>query len=66
MNSSDNEIKTARLRYAGNEAFVAESESGHAIVSSFAPERGAAPTPMELLLISLGGCTGADVVSARN
>ncbi len=55
------EIKTARLRYAGGEAFVAESESGHAIVTSFAHEL-SAPSPMELLLIALGGCTGADVV----
>jgi putative redox protein len=56
------EIKTARLRYAGGEAFVAESQSGHAIVTSFAHEL-SAPSPMELLLIALGGCTGADVVS---
>jgi putative redox protein len=59
---SDVEIKIARLRYAGGEAFVAESQSGHATVASFAHEP-SAPTPMELLLIALGGCTGADVVS---
>jgi len=57
------EIKVARLRFAGDEAFVAESQSGHAIVTSFAHERVTAPTPMELLLIALGGCTGADVQS---
>ena len=56
------EIKIARLRYDDNEAFVAEAESGHAIVTSFAHDK-QAPSPMELLLISLGGCTGADVVS---
>lgn len=55
------ETKIARLRYAGGEAFVAESHSGHAMVTSFAHET-SAPTPMELLLIALGGCTGADVV----
>jgi putative redox protein len=55
------EIKTARLRYAGGEAFVAESQSGHAIVTSFGHPV-TAPSPMELLLIALGGCTGADVV----
>jgi putative redox protein len=62
-NQPDVEIKTARLRYAGGEAFVAESESGHAMVTSFAHDKVTAPTPMELLLIALGGCTGADVVS---
>jgi putative redox protein len=56
------EPKIARLRYAGGDAFVAESPSGHAIVTSFAHDNVTAPTPMELLLISLGGCTGADVV----
>ena len=57
------EIKLARLRYAGGEAFVAESQSGHSIVTSFGHNNVTAPTPMELLLIALGGCTGADVVS---
>lgn len=58
---STSETKIARLRYAGGEAFVAESQSGHAMVTSFGHEL-AAPSPMELLLIALGGCTGADVV----
>src|ERR1051325_8807080 len=57
------EIKVARLRFAGDEAFVAESQSGHAIVTSFAHDKLTAPTPMELVLIALGGCTGADVQS---
>lgn len=56
------ELKIARLRYAGNEAFVAESPSGHAVVTGFAHEGLSSPTPMELILIALGGCTGADVV----
>lgn len=56
------ETKVARLRYAGGETFVGESPSGHAIVTSFAHDHVTAPTPMELLLISLGGCTGADVI----
>lgn len=57
------EIKVARLRYAGGDAFIAESQSGHAIVTSFAHDKVTAPTPMELLLMALGGCTGADVAS---
>jgi putative redox protein len=61
MSAESVETKIARLRYAGGEAFVAESQSGHAMVTSFAHEL-SAPSPMELLLIALGGCTGADVV----
>lgn len=56
-------IKIATLRYAGKEQFIGESPSGHAVVASFAHENGTAASPMELLLISLGGCTGADVFS---
>jgi putative redox protein len=61
--TSTTETKVARLRFAGDEAFVGESPSGHAIVTSFSHENVTAPTPMELLLIALGGCTGADVQS---
>ena len=57
------EAKVMRLRYTGEEAFVAESQSGHAIVTSFSHDHMSAPSPMELLLIALGGCTGADVIS---
>jgi len=60
--SDEVETRTARLRYAGGEALVGESPSGHAIVTSFSHDKVTAPTPMELLLIALGGCTGADVV----
>ena len=60
--SSDHETKVARLHYAGESQFVAESPSGHALVTSFGHEKVPSPTPMELLLIALGGCTGADVV----
>jgi putative redox protein len=57
------EVKIARLRYAGKEQFIGESPSGHAVIASFAHEQSTAASPMELLLISLGGCTGADVSS---
>jgi putative redox protein len=61
-NESVSELKIALLRYAGNEAFVGESPSGHSIVTSFSHAKVTAPTPVELVLIALGGCTGADVV----
>src|SRR6185436_20856495 len=57
------DTKIARLRYAGAEEFVAESPSGHSIVSSVSHDHVTAPTPMELILMALGGCSGADVVS---
>jgi putative redox protein len=53
----------ARLRYAGGDAFVAESPSGHAIVTGFSKKADNSPSPMELVLLAVGGCTGADVVS---
>lgn len=54
--------KTALLRYAGDDGFVAQPSSGHAIVTSVGEGTGAA-SPMELVLVALAGCTGADVVS---
>jgi putative redox protein len=63
MNSQPgSELKVAKLRYAGGEQFIGESPSGHAVVTQFGGERITAASPMELLLVSLGGCTGADIV----
>lgn len=53
----------ATLHYAGNEFFIGIPPSGHAITIDFSGERSAATGPLELLLIALGGCTGADVIS---
>lgn len=53
----------AVVHYAGNEFFVAIAPSGHAITLDINGERSAAPGPLELLLVALGGCTAADVIS---
>jgi putative redox protein len=53
----------ATVHYAGNDFFMAVSPSGHAVPIDINGERSAAPSPLELLLLSLGGCTGADVIS---
>ncbi len=53
----------AVLQYAGNDYFVAVPPSGHAITLDVNGERSTAPGPLELLLVALGGCTGADVVA---
>ncbi|ALG66929.1 OsmC family protein [Beggiatoa leptomitoformis] len=55
-----------RIKWVENACFVAESESGHAIVLDGSPEiggRNLGARPMELLLISLGSCSAMDVVS---
>ncbi len=46
--------------------FIGIPPSGHAVVMDASPAAGggnAAPRPLELLLLGLGGCTGMDVVS---
>ena len=53
----------ATVQFAGDGFFVATSQSGHAQVIDIHGERSAATGPLELLLIALGGCTGADVIS---
>jgi putative redox protein len=53
----------AVVRYAGDDLFVAVTPSGHAQAIETEPARARAATPMELLLIALGSCTGVDVIS---
>lgn len=57
------EITPTVIRYAGDELFVAITPSGHAQVLDADSRRASATSPMELLLIALGGCTAVDVVS---
>src|SRR5438270_3073642 len=54
---------TAVIQYAGAELFVGISPSGHALTIETDTTRSSAPTPMELLLLALGSCTGVDVIS---
>lgn len=53
----------AAVHYAGNDFFLAVSPSGHAVPIDTNSARSAASGPLELLLLALGGCTGADVIS---
>jgi putative redox protein len=53
----------AVIHYSGEDLWVGISPSGHAQVLDTDQERSSGPTPMELLLIALGGCTAVDVVS---
>lgn len=55
----------ARIKWVEKRIFVGESGSGHSIVlgSGGRPDGGSiAPSPMELMLIGMGGCTAFDVV----
>ncbi len=53
------------VRWVEGNAFAGVSESNHWLItdSSYEGGRGAAPTPMEAVLMALGGCTGIDVAS---
>ena|SRR5262252_5886924 len=53
----------AIVQYAGDEFFVGISPSGHAVTVDTKQGRSTAPTPIELLMISLGSCTAVDVIS---
>ncbi|MGI8566196.1 MAG: OsmC family protein [Pyrinomonadaceae bacterium] len=63
MKMTNQPNNTATIHFAGDDLFVAVSPSGHAQVLETNSERTRAATPMELLLMALGGCTAVDVVS---
>ena len=58
-----NDKAKATIQYGGNGFFIAISPSGHAVTIDTDRERNSGPSPLELLLLALGGCTGVDVVS---
>ena len=59
----DNGGAKAVIHHAGDGLFVGITPSGHAQVLETDHERASAATPMELLLVALGGCTAVDVIS---
>jgi len=55
-----------RIKWVENVCFLAETESGHALVMDGAPESGGrnlGPRPMETVLAGTGGCSAYDVVT---
>jgi len=52
----------ATVKWIGEELFLGQTESGHSIVLD-ANGGKTAPSPMENVLVSLGGCSSVDVVS---
>jgi putative redox protein len=56
----------ARVKWVNDLTFLGESESGHGIVMDTRPQFGGnnlGPSPMELVLLGVGGCTAIDVVN---
>lgn len=53
----------ATIEFAGDDLFIGTSKSGHAQVIDVRPERSSGPSPTELLVLSVGACTAADVIS---
>ncbi|HEX9423813.1 MAG TPA: OsmC family protein [Pyrinomonadaceae bacterium] len=60
MNTED---PKAVIDLVDDDLFVAISPSGHAVTIDTERARNSAPSPMELLMLALGSCTGVDVVS---
>ncbi len=57
---------TTKVRYCGDMTFLGVSETKHSVVMGASPKsggEGAAPSPMEMVLLGLAGCSGMDVVS---
>jgi len=52
---------TASARWTDKERFIGVASSGHALVVDASKEK-SGPSPMELVLIGLCGCTASDVV----
>lgn len=59
---TNNALK-ATVKYAGDEFFIGIPPSGHAQIMDTKGDRHAAPTPMEMLLVSVAACTAVDVIS---
>lgn len=56
----------ARIKWVQDRTFLGESGSGHGVIMGAAAgpdDRSFGPSPMELLLLGMGGCTASDVVT---
>ncbi len=53
----------AVVQWAGDDLYIGTSPSGHSITVDTNGEKKTAPSPVELLMISVAACTAVDVVS---
>lgn len=59
-------VYRATVHYAGDEYFIGTSPSGVSQAIDTKSDRHAAQSPVEMLLIAVAACSGADVVSIMN
>jgi putative redox protein len=55
-----------KVKWDGDMRFIAENENGASLTMETGPAYGGSgnyPTPLDLLVMALGGCTGMDIVS---
>src|SRR5436190_19554744 len=53
----------ATVKWAGDDLSIGTPPSGHALVIDSKGDRKSAPSPLEMLLVSVAACTAADVIS---
>lgn len=53
----------ATVRFAGDELFIGTTPSGNSVAIDTKGDRRSAPSPLEMLLVSVAACTAADVIS---
>jgi len=53
----------AVVKWVAGEMFIGESESGHSIIMDGNSQDSKSPSPMEMVLMSVGGCSSVGVVS---
>ena len=56
-------IYKASVKYAGDEFFIGTTPGNHSLIIDTKGDRKSAPTPLEMLLVSVAACTAVDVVS---
>lgn len=63
VNGMRHEEPIAVIQSTGEDLFIGYAPSGNAVRIDTDHTRHSAPSPMELLLLALGSCTGVDVLS---
>ncbi len=58
-----NNLYKATVRYGGDEFFIGTTPANYSLIMDTKSDRRSAPTPVELLLVSVAACTAVDVVS---
>lgn len=55
-------METATVKWVGEQKFLTNSPSGHAMAMDSDRESNKAPSPMEMVLMALGACSATDIV----